>query len=56
MAMARFLSAASVSQDAKLDWRLAYHPYTATGKLKADNTATTPKGFGTVLALIKHVD
>jgi hypothetical protein len=25
----------------------AYHPYTATGKLKALKTATTPSGFGT---------
>ena len=28
-------------------YRRIYHPYTATGKLKADRTPTTPKGFGT---------
>jgi hypothetical protein len=27
--------------------RAIYHPYTATGKLKADITPTTPKGLGT---------
>lgn len=32
-----------------------HQPYTATGKLKADNTATTPKGFGTASVSIPKI-
>ena len=31
-----------------------YQPYTATGKLKAEMTATTPNGLGTVAGTVRN--
>lgn len=46
---ARFLSRNQMSEMFN-DMR-THHPYTATGKLKAEITATNPRGFGTVEAV-----